>query len=85
MASDKGMMGSDGKFQPTWGDTVRISQLAPAPLRPGALAAVVGIREIETEGQVEEFTSPLGTRLYLVEFGDGDSLEVPEKWIEAPS
>lgn len=68
--------------EPTWGDTVRVSRQAPTRLRPGVLAEIVGIRQVSSPSQVDQFTAPIGTRVYLVEFGDGDSLEIPERWIE---
>ncbi len=66
----------------TWGDTVKI-KAAAAPARcPGALAEVVGIREIETEAQARQFEATIGSKLYLLELGDGTSIEIPEAWIE---
>jgi hypothetical protein len=68
--------------EPTWGDTVLVSQQAPRRLRPGELAEIVGIRHINSPNQADQFAAPIGTRVYLVEFSDGIALEVPEKWIE---
>jgi hypothetical protein len=68
---------------PTWGDTVRVKAAAPPLMRPGALAAVVGIREVETLEQARQFEAAIGSKVYLIEFGDGDALELPEAWIEA--
>ena len=62
---------------PTWGDTVRINSNAKPEQRPGTLAAVCGLREVETEEQAREFACPVGTTLYLIEYGDGVSMEVP--------
>jgi hypothetical protein len=67
----------------TWGETVRVGKEAPASLRPGTLAEVVGIREVETPEQVHQFGAPVGTKVYLVELGNGDALEVPEGWLES--
>jgi hypothetical protein len=67
---------------PTWGDTVRIKTGALPLMRPGGLAAVCGIRTIETVEQAEQFSRPIGTALYLVEFDDGTSVEVPESLLE---
>ena len=66
----------------TWGDTVRVKAGASPERRPGACAEVCGIREIETPEQARQFEAPLGSKLYLVEFGDGQALEIPEIWIE---
>jgi hypothetical protein len=59
----------------TWGDTVRVKAGAQPARRPGAIAEVVGVREIEIEDQVRQFEAPIGSKLYLIEFGDGTSLE----------
>lgn len=69
----------------TWGDSVRVKAGAPSAVRPGALAAVCGIREIANDGQASESDAPIGSKLYLVEFGDGTSLEIPEAWVVAAS
>jgi hypothetical protein len=66
----------------TWEDTVRIMAQAPAEARPGSIAEVCGIREIETSDQAKEFAAPIGTKLYLIEFGDGESIEIKEGWLE---
>lgn len=67
---------------PTWGDTVRIKEGASPEMRPGTLAAVCGMREVETAEQSEQFGCAIGTTLYLVEFGDGASVEIPEELVE---
>ena len=67
----------------TWGDTVRVRAGAPVSLRPGALAAVVGIREIETTDQAEQFREAIGTKVYLVEFSDGAAIEISQAWLES--
>jgi hypothetical protein len=67
---------------PTWGDTVRIRLNAKPEQRPGVLAAVCGLREVETEEQARQFGCPIGTTLYLVEYGDGTAIEVPADIVE---
>lgn len=67
---------------PTYGDTVRIKMSASAEMRPGTLAAVCGMREVETVAQSQELGCPIGTTLYLVEFGDGASVEIPKEFVE---
>lgn len=52
-------------------------------MRPEALAEVVGIRSIESSQQAAEFEAIIGSKLYLIEFADGEAVEVPERWIEA--
>jgi YD repeat-containing protein len=68
-----------------WGDTVRVKAGAQPERRPGAIAEVVGIREIEAAEQARQFDAPIGSTLYLIEFGDGTSIEIPKAWVEAAS
>jgi hypothetical protein len=51
----------------TWGDSVRIAEAAPASVRPGSAAEVVGVTEHHPSGIV-----------YTVEFEDGSDAEVHE-------
>ena len=69
-----------GKF--TWGDLVRVRAAASIGNRLGALAGVVGMRDVETEEQSAQFDSPLASTIYLIEFGDGESVELPEHMLE---
>lgn len=68
--------------RPNWGDTVRIKSDAPTEMRPGTLAAVCGMRRVETDEQSRQFTCPIGATVLLVEFGDGYSVELPEDLVE---
>lgn len=68
--------------EPTWGDTVRIKLSAKPEQRPGVLASVCGLREIETEEQARQLGYPVGTRLYLVEYDDGEAVELPSFAVE---
>ncbi|MCC7363283.1 MAG: hypothetical protein IT303_02840 [Dehalococcoidia bacterium] len=68
---------------PTWGDTVRIKKGASPEMRPGALASVCGMREVETAEQAKQFDCEIGSTLYLIEFGDGWSTEITQNYVEA--
>lgn len=81
MASDQ----INHRAEHTWGDTVRVRLGARISMRPGALAEIVGIRTVETAEQAAEFGASMDSKLYLVEFGDGEATEIPEKWIESVS
>jgi hypothetical protein len=61
----------------TCGDSVEIAEHAPANLRPGSAAALVGISEQnERQGSyLQEFSSGV---VYTVEFGDGSDAQVHE-------
>ena len=54
-----------------WGQAVRVVTTAPANMRPGEGGSVCGIRELDDD------------RLYLVEFSNGEAVEIPEQLIEA--
>ena len=66
----------------TWGDPVRIRQKAPSSCRPGAFGDIVAIETVDTELRAARHKVPCGTRVFLVEFGDGITVEVPEAWVE---
>jgi hypothetical protein len=66
----------------TWGDTVRVKEGASIAARPGAIASVCGMRTIALREEALQHHVTLGTKLYLIEFGDGTSTEVPEAWVE---
>lgn len=67
---------------PTWGDTVRIKLNATPEQRPGGFASVCGLRQVETEEQARQLGYPVGTTLFLVEYGDGVAMEVPSAAVE---
>lgn len=53
----------------TWGDLIRVSSSAPEECRPREWGAICGV--------------PLPSKdTYTVEFGDGSSMEIPEKFLE---
>lgn len=68
--------------KPTWGDTIRIKLTAKPEQRPGVLASVCGLREVENEEQARQFGCLVGTTLYLVEYGDGVAVELPSAIVE---
>ena len=67
--------------RPTWGDTVQIKDHVSQPMRPGSLASICGMRELETAEQAEQFGCGIGTTVYLVEFSDGTSMELAEDFV----
>jgi hypothetical protein len=66
----------------TRGDTVKIKSDAKAVMKPGSLAEVIGIRQVENATQEKEFGIPLGATILYLEFKDGTAIEVPEEWVE---
>lgn len=67
----------------SWGDTVRVKPSAPADMRPGERGEVVAITPIDTQASADLYDVPVGSLVYLVEFGDGDAIEIQATWLEA--
>lgn len=66
----------------SWGDTVQVVPNAPGHFRPGAVAEVCGIRTLahSQEGMTNIVDiQSVGHILYLIEFGDGYTTELPEE------
>lgn len=66
----------------TWGDFVRVKDTAPSEYHPGQFADVCGIDQIMTFDRASAFGRDIGTYVYIIEFGDGSSLEAPGDCLE---
>ena len=62
-----------------WGETVGVSKDAPPKFRPGQVGEICGIREVADEIQSDATGERVGTVMYIVEFGDGSSVEIAEQ------
>jgi hypothetical protein len=65
-----------------WGDIVRARRTANKRFRPGSTGDVCGICEISDPKIALRRGYDVGTVLVLVEFHDGDALEIPEESLE---
>jgi 5-methylcytosine-specific restriction endonuclease McrBC GTP-binding regulatory subunit McrB len=65
-----------------YGDSIKIQSTAPKKYHPGNYASVVSMRIIDSIEVEKNFNEPIGSILYHVEFGDGSSMEIPEKYLE---
>lgn len=65
----------------TYGDIVLVKTDAPAEMRPGQTASVVGINT-EHEMSRSPFDQFLPGTVYLVEFADGEALDIHEGMLE---
>ena len=65
----------------TYNDTVRVKLIAPAEFRPGELGSVVGL-SLESERSGEFFKAFPHGILYTIEFEDGTSVQLHEKFVE---
>lgn len=60
----------DMPFEYNWGQEVQVAVTAPVNMHPGQAGSVCGMRESNN------------SRLYLVEFSDGQAVEILEDFLE---
>lgn len=66
-----------------WGDSVSISKnFVGLPLNY-KIGGVCGFREIDSDMKVNGLIIPKGAILYLIEFNDGQDMEIPEQFLSA--
>ncbi len=68
-----------------YGDEVRVSDDAPAKYHPEELGAICCYRTIETGDQAKASGFSIQTILYLVEFGNGTAIEIPQEFLKSPN
>lgn len=66
----------------TWNDLIIIKSNAPPCYCPGKIAVICGMEQVNSKKLSSDFDIKIGEWLYTVEFGDGNSLEVPEFFLE---
>lgn len=77
MATSEEVKATPSVRQFNWGETVRLRRDANVPGRAGAVAEVCGIVEIQTAEHAKAVVGgSLGKNAYLIEFADGESVEV---------
>lgn len=64
-----------------YGDEVEIIKTAPDKYHPGEPGAVVGFIQINNDYLLLKYNEEFGTILCSVEFGDGTTIEIPEKYL----
>ena len=60
-----------------YGNTVQIKKNAPDCYKPGLLGSVRGMHIIDSEELALKFNQDIDSELYLVEFEDGEAIEIP--------
>jgi hypothetical protein len=65
-----------------YGSAVRVLAHAPERARPGEFASVCGIATTATPEHAAHVGVAVNTTVYLIEFGDGEAIEVPADWLE---
>lgn len=73
----------DKPFQFDYAQSVKIVASAPAFLMPGSLVAVVGMTRLSGKREIAGMICDYGTAVYVVEYENGHSVEVPEQYLEA--
>jgi len=69
-------------FKFDYGQSAQVIELAPECFRPNAFVSVVGMTHLDAEYTTPFGTFPAGLDLYLIEYDDGSSIEVPESYIK---
>lgn len=64
-----------------YGDTVLIRNDAPKRYFPGKLASVCSVIRVETEAHARSIGAEVGEIAHIVEFADGNSVELSAKWL----
>lgn len=72
-------MASNKILEPSfnWGDVVMVKLIAPERYKPGFRGCICGIRNIDSLETALEFDQKIGSKLYLIEFANGEALEIP--------
>ena len=65
-----------------YGDSVVVTEMAPAHLFPGKVASVCRMIKIETELLADRWDSDIGEWVYTIEFISGTAIEIPERFLE---
>ncbi len=68
-------------FNFDWGDPVMIKQNAPQCYKPGSQGCICGIRIIDSKEIAQQFDQIIGSELFLVEFNNGETLEIPKNFL----
>jgi len=63
------------------GDTVTVKQNNPDPLRKGEIGSVYGMLIDASPEAIKQFNQKIGEEFYLVEFDDGETLEIPGSYL----
>jgi len=70
----------DNKF--TYNDLIIIKAEAPKIYFPEKLGVICGFTKIKTQKLVDKYKSEIGNWIYIVEFENGSSIEIPERYLE---
>lgn len=68
----------------SWGDAVTVNQTAPNCYKPGCQGSICGFRTIDSDAIAVQFNQKIGSVLCLVEFLNGETLEIPKCFLNHP-
>jgi len=66
----------------SWGDAVIVKKNALPIYRPREFASICGIDKITTQKEANELNCKNGEWIYIVEYEDGTSIEIPESYLD---
>lgn len=66
----------------TWNELVIVKSQALSCYFPGKVAVICGMEKIKSEELSSLYAIKFGEWLYTIEFEDGSSIEIPEKYLE---
>ena len=64
-----------------YGDAVEVRLDAPIKYHPGAGGSTCGFRVVRSDYEANAVAEPVGTPLWLVELPNGESFEIPERFL----
>lgn len=64
-----------------YGNTIVVKIHAPSNYRSGLHGCICGIRTIDSIEVSKQFNQNIDAELYLIEFEDGVSLEIPKEYL----
>lgn len=76
MASDQPVI-----FTFNWGDTVKVKPTAPLYYKPRFQGCICGMRMIDSLDLARRFDQMVNTELYLIEFENGETIEIPKYFL----
>ena len=65
-----------------WGDTVKVNANAPKYYRPLEIASVCFIDKVDNYEESKFYNVDINSYVYQVEFGDGEIISIPERYLE---
>ena len=65
-----------------WGDSVKVKNSAPQEFEPDSIGSICGMTQIDSNNAIKDLERNLTKIVYLVEFKDGHTIEIPEDYLD---